>query len=140
MTEFHPDARVEAVRWLICEAQIMQAVARSRYVREPVTVTIMNGTPLPLRIDQVIPRDRMTREWLRLCDADELDLSTRAFVTAHPEITNDERTAKRLIEELIEMQAKQFAFVVEYRKVVPGTTKLVPGRGVKRRLRKRGHR
>jgi len=53
-TERHPDSRVEAVRWTICEAAILQAVARTRYVREDARITILNDTPLPLEVDEVV--------------------------------------------------------------------------------------
>jgi len=53
-TERHPDPRCESVRWTICEGAILQAVARTRYVREGVNITILNNTPLPLEVDDVI--------------------------------------------------------------------------------------
>lgn len=56
-TERHPDPRCEAVRWSICEGAILQAVARTRYVREAAKITILNGTPLPLEVDEVIQFD-----------------------------------------------------------------------------------
>jgi hypothetical protein len=31
--ECHPDERVEAVRWLVCEAEVQQAIGRVRGVR-----------------------------------------------------------------------------------------------------------
>jgi len=57
--ERHPDDRVEAVRWLICEAEIQQAIGRVRGVRRtadnPVRVIVLNGVDLgPTAIDQLI--------------------------------------------------------------------------------------
>ena len=48
--ECHPDERVDAVRWLICEAEVRQAVGRVRGVRrtadDPVLVIVLNGVDL----------------------------------------------------------------------------------------------
>jgi len=63
-TERHPDLRVETVRWSICEGAILQAVARTRYVREPAKITILNGTPLPLEVDEVIQFEDLLPEEL----------------------------------------------------------------------------
>ncbi len=63
-TERHPDSRCEAVRWNICEAAILQAVARTRYVREGAKITILNNTPLPLEVDEVITFDDLLPEEL----------------------------------------------------------------------------
>lgn len=54
---YHPDERVEAVRWLITEAELMQAIGRGRGLRRteanPLQVDIINTVPLPLRVDEV---------------------------------------------------------------------------------------
>jgi hypothetical protein len=57
--ERHPDDRVEAVRWLICEAEVQQAIGRLRGVRRtadnPVRVIVLNGVDLgPTAIDQLV--------------------------------------------------------------------------------------
>jgi putative DNA primase/helicase len=48
--ECHPDERVEAIRWLICEAEVQQAIGRVRGVRrkadDPVLVIVLNGVDL----------------------------------------------------------------------------------------------
>jgi putative DNA primase/helicase len=48
--ECHPDERVEAIRWLICEAEVQQAIGRVRGVRrtadDPVLVFVLNGVDL----------------------------------------------------------------------------------------------
>jgi hypothetical protein len=48
--ECHPDQHVEAVRWLICEAEVQQAIGRVRGVRRtadnPVRVIVLNGVDL----------------------------------------------------------------------------------------------
>lgn len=58
---YHPDERVEAVRWLINEAELMQAVGRGRGLRRteanPLQVDIINTVPLPLRVDEVLNWD-----------------------------------------------------------------------------------
>ena len=48
--ECHPDERVEAIRWLICEAEVQQAIGRVRGVRrnadDPVLVIVLTGVDL----------------------------------------------------------------------------------------------
>ena len=48
--ECHPDERVEAIRCLICEAEVQQAIGRVRGVRrkadDPVLVIVLNGVDL----------------------------------------------------------------------------------------------
>lgn len=55
---YHPDERVEAVRWLINEAELIQAIGRGRGLRRteatPLHVDIINTVPLPLRVDEVL--------------------------------------------------------------------------------------
>lgn len=53
----HPDPVVEAVRFAVCEGELLQAVGRGRGVRRtaetPLKVLILTNVPLPIPIDQL---------------------------------------------------------------------------------------
>ena len=54
----HPDPLVEAVRFAICEGELLQAVGRGRGVRRmaesPLEVLILTNVPIPIPVDEVI--------------------------------------------------------------------------------------
>ena len=51
--DYHPDEFVEAVRWQMHEAGVIQAIGRARAVNrdaeKPLTIDIVNNAPLPNR-------------------------------------------------------------------------------------------
>lgn len=53
---------IEAVRWSICEAELLQVIARGRGIRRteanPLDVHILSDVALPVRIDQVTSREQ----------------------------------------------------------------------------------
>jgi hypothetical protein len=53
----HPDPFVEAVRFAICEGEVLQAVGRGRGVRRsaemPLAVLILTNVPIPIPVDQL---------------------------------------------------------------------------------------
>jgi len=53
----HPDPFVEAVRFAVCEGEVLQAVGRGRGVRRtaetPLQVLILTNIPLPIPVDQL---------------------------------------------------------------------------------------
>jgi putative DNA primase/helicase len=53
----HPDARVEIVRWAICEAELIQAIGRGRGVRRTaenlLQIDILTNVVLPIVVDEV---------------------------------------------------------------------------------------
>ena len=67
--ERHPDSRVEDVRWTVCEGAIMQAVARTRYVRRPCKVLLLSETVLPLEVDKVVSFSDLLPEVVEYRDA-----------------------------------------------------------------------
>ena len=97
--EYHPDARVEAVRWRMCEGEIMQAIGRSRYLRYPVNVLILSETVLPLRIDRVVSRHRLHPEWRAFEQSRVIPMSVREMARLWPTICADHRTGARLRDE-----------------------------------------
>jgi hypothetical protein len=89
----HPDERVEAVRWMICEGEVMQALARARYVRHPVQIKLLNQMALPLAVDEIrdagLPRRRAARSRV-------LPVSTREMCRVLGFL--DERSAARALD------------------------------------------
>jgi len=61
----HPDRQVEAVRFAICEAELIQAIGRGRGVRRdehnPLDVLLLTDVPLPLPVT-------ILTTWRDLCD------------------------------------------------------------------------
>jgi putative DNA primase/helicase len=56
------DPLVAAVRWSICEAELLQVIARARGIRRteanPLDVLVLGDVPLPLKIDQMASWDQ----------------------------------------------------------------------------------
>jgi putative DNA primase/helicase len=54
----HPDPLAEAIRWQICEGELVQIIGRARAVNrsaaDPVDVLVLTDTPLPLPLDGVL--------------------------------------------------------------------------------------
>jgi putative DNA primase/helicase len=57
-TDQHPDPLAEALRWQVCEGQLVQAVGRARAVNRteanPVQIDIINTVILPVEFDEVV--------------------------------------------------------------------------------------
>jgi hypothetical protein len=66
LADHHPDELVEAVRFAICEGEVLQAIGRGRGVRRtaetPLDVLVLTDVPLPLPIDAFA-------NWKDICDA-----------------------------------------------------------------------
>lgn len=58
-TERHPDRLAEAIRWGICEGELMQAIGRGRGVNRTgdtlLAVDILTAIPLPIAVDEAGP-------------------------------------------------------------------------------------
>ena len=56
--EYHPDSNSEVMRWLICEAELIQCVGRARGVNRtaetPLQIDIIGTVPLPFMVDEVM--------------------------------------------------------------------------------------
>jgi hypothetical protein len=99
-----------------CEGEIMQAIARSRYVRQPVKILILNRTPLPLRIDRVVPIEQLDPEWRKFETSSVFPLSQNEYKRLWPGIFKDGRTATRITERDARIWAdEKLAFQIEYR-------------------------
>ncbi len=57
----HPDPICEAIRWQICEGELVQIIGRARGVNrteaDPVDVLVMTDAPLPLPLDSTVTAD-----------------------------------------------------------------------------------
>lgn len=58
-TDYHPNEMAEAVRWSICEAELIQGIGRGRGVNRgidsPLQIDILTNVPLPVPIDEAGP-------------------------------------------------------------------------------------
>jgi len=56
--EFHPDDNSEMMRWLVCEAELIQCLGRARGVSRtadnPLQIDIIGTVPLPIAVDEVM--------------------------------------------------------------------------------------
>jgi len=56
--EYHPDSNSEIMRWLICEAELIQCIGRVRGVNRtadtPVQIDIIGTVPLPFMVNEVM--------------------------------------------------------------------------------------
>ena len=54
----HPDELCESIRWLICEAELIQAIGRARGINrnqnEPLDIDLLFNEALPIVVDQVL--------------------------------------------------------------------------------------
>lgn len=59
----HPDPLAEAVRWQICEGELIQIIGRARGVNRtstnPVEILVLTDRPLPLAIDEAVTWDTL---------------------------------------------------------------------------------
>lgn len=67
--ERHTDARVEDVRWVICEGAMMQAAARARHVRQGCEIRLFTNMVLPVKVDEVQRFDDLLPEELEYARA-----------------------------------------------------------------------
>lgn len=61
-TEGHPDRLAEALRWGICEGELIQAIGRGRGVnrtaQSPLAIDILTAIPLPVAVNEAGPFDQ----------------------------------------------------------------------------------
>ncbi len=77
----HPDPTAEAVRWQICEAELVQAIGRARGVNRgaenPVDIEIWSDVVLPLTLDEVV-------QWERVRSGYEVEMAVDGIVLESP--------------------------------------------------------
>jgi hypothetical protein len=112
-TEYHPDDRVEAVRKMICDGQVMQAAGRARYVRHPAHVILVNRLALPLTFTRTTTASRVEYADLELKNV--LPLTQSEALRMYPEF-KDSRKAQRILRPLFEELVKKDALYFDYRR------------------------
>jgi putative DNA primase/helicase len=98
----HPDWRAETVRWLICEAELIQAIGRGRGVRRtalnPLRIEVMCSIPLPLEVDEVTTWDEIQPSRVRVMWArGGVPLSYRDMAAAYPDLFKSAEAARKAL-------------------------------------------
>ncbi len=102
--DHHPDPIAEAVRWSICEGELMQIIGRGRGVNRneenPLDVFIMTDVPLPLPLGKTIHADdlRATCEALMLAEGGIAFESATAAAMAFPDLWPTAEAAKKAMQ------------------------------------------
>ena len=77
----HPDPTAEAVRWQVCEGELMQALGRARAVNRtaesPVAIDILSDVVLPVTVDAVV-------QWEELPSGPEAEMLASGIVLSSP--------------------------------------------------------
>ena len=93
----HPDPVAEAVRWQICEGELVQAIGRARGVNrtsaDPVDITIVADVFLPLPVDEVRPWHRPSAA-IEMAAQGVMLFSPTDMARAFPELWNERATDK----------------------------------------------
>jgi putative DNA primase/helicase len=99
----HPDARVEALRWAICEAELIQAIGRGRGVNRsadnPLQIDTLTNVVLPIEVDETTTWDRIQptlAETMRARGA--VPISYRDMAAAYPDLFETARAAETALQ------------------------------------------
>ena len=80
--DVHPDPMAEAIRWQICEGELVQAIGRARGVNRtaatPLAVDIMADVVLPLTVDEVV-------QWPQVPAGAEVEMLADGHLARQPE-------------------------------------------------------
>jgi putative DNA primase/helicase len=87
----HPDPRVEAVRWAICEAGLVQAIGRGRGVNRtasnPLQIDVLTNVVLPLEVDKVTTWERIQPKSAQVMAAEgAVPLTYSDMAAAYPDL------------------------------------------------------
>jgi putative DNA primase/helicase len=87
----HPDPRVEAVRWAICEAGLVQAIGRGRGVNRtasnPLQIDVLTNVVLPLEVDEVTTWERIQPKSAQVMAAEgAVPLTYSDMAAAYPDL------------------------------------------------------
>ena len=98
-TDAHPDPLVEAVRWQICEGELLQAIGRARAIRragdDPVEIVLVTSVPVLPHVDALVP-------WADLVPGHAAVMAARGFVPcnaadmarAYPDLFKNQKAAR----------------------------------------------
>jgi hypothetical protein len=98
----HPDARVEAVRWSICEGELIQAIGRGRGVNRteanPLQIDILTNVCLPVVVDVVTTWQDIQPDALDImCAAGAVPVAYRDMAEAYPGLFPSAEAARKAI-------------------------------------------
>ena len=98
----HPDPRVEAVRWSICEGQLIQAIGRGRGVNRtaanPLEIDILTNVCLPIEVDVVTTWNDIQPDAIDvMCAVGAVPLGYRDMAEAYPDLFPSRDAAKMAI-------------------------------------------
>jgi hypothetical protein len=90
-TTAHPDRLVEAVRWQICEAEVLQNFHRTRGIRreadKPCTILIATNVPIPVWVDEFTEWDKEVPHRMEVAATREVVLENSAdLALAYPDL------------------------------------------------------
>ena len=96
----HPDPIVEAVRWQICEGELVQNFARPRPIRReegrPVEILILTNVPLAVPVDHLTTWEELVPDRLEVVAARGVVLSSNAdLAAAYPDLFNNANVAEK---------------------------------------------
>lgn len=97
----HPDPVVEAIRWQICEAGLIQAIGRLRALRrtveKPYFLDIISDVPLPISVDRVeVWESARVGAWANMAPAGVLLTSPGDVMAAFPDLAPTRKAARLL--------------------------------------------
>ena len=97
----HPDSMVEALRWQITEAGLIQAVGRLRALRRgpeaPAFLDIINDVPLPISVDAVATwDDAKIGAWAEMAPEGVLLSSATDIMACFPEVGATHKAAREM--------------------------------------------
>ncbi|WP_336490009.1 hypothetical protein [Methylobacterium nigriterrae] len=101
----HPDPLAEALRWQICESNLVQAIGRLRAQRRgaenPYYLDIINDVPLPISVDAVEVWERVKPgRWADMAPAGILLTSATDVLRAFPGLGLTFKAARALVDDL----------------------------------------
>ncbi|GJD98104.1 bifunctional DNA primase/polymerase [Methylobacterium isbiliense] len=112
----HPDALVDALRWQVCEANLLQAIGRLRPLRRdaasPFFLDIISDVPLPLAVDAVETWDEARPPaWMVMADGGMILTSEADIRSAYSGVAVSREKARALVETatLVERSIKKLS-------------------------------
>jgi hypothetical protein len=98
----HPDASAEAVRWLVCEGELVQALGRSRALNRTadnsLDIDLLFDPALPIAVDEVVPWRRPSLLLETLADDGVILTAPCDLVRLWPAIWPNEKAAYRTLQ------------------------------------------
>jgi len=98
----HPDPRVKAIRWAICEGKLIQAIGRGRGVNRteasPLQIDILTNVCSPIEVDEVTTWAKIQPGAMDvMCAHGAIPLGYRDMADAYPDLFPTRDTAKMAI-------------------------------------------